>query len=441
MAKPEIAYWANPGREHVVLNSMGVDVSQARQAPDRVQAGEADLVIADCRTLKPAELAGDAINASIQTGRALLFISPDDNALNAIKNLVAVCPRTPNQAMLVRSQVNKAGIRQFSIDVYGYPGESKTESYQVKSKGAEGEKEPVPGNAPAGERKPIESGQGGVCPGLDKFRMAVELSMEPGYVSPTSGSMPAGLKYFTSTLTWNSPFTYASNNGSNGQGNLGQTWIVWGFLSDPGPSGTKTQWLSMEGSYQLSPGGLIHDNDEGRGLGNCYLIVNLQPAKMNSFKQAPVQGGSVSFNVLYQDPLGGTGTYEYSATANTTYNGWGYMSKTSGSNMGTEWYMTSPCDGSRFYDSLSDAFTFWGHVKNLTDFSKGTAAVDDVNTWNSPTLQSGHVLIQMNPAWQGIDLWATGCAPLFCRVDYGQFQQWGYQAPINLTVDFTPIGG
>lgn len=410
--------------------------------PDQKALSHVRLVVADCRSAASGDVAAWTRDG-LAAGKPVLLLCPGVDALASLKGTVGILPANGVAALLISSSQNASGLTDFQVHALQYSAVADgVGRADAPSKAATENKAPPAADTPiACACIDFESlGSAFVSPAAaDLFKVHVEKAMDGWRPRTLADAPPTGLKYFTQVFTSTSPFTYKGDV-SNGSGAATFTWTVWGFLNQT--QQTSSQYLVVEGRISVSAGSL-HSNDEcDRGYGNAYVQGTLA-APMQAFSFVPTSGdgtfsGTVSIPISYKSPTGGYQIWTYSGSVNNTVNSWSCKSISSGANLGAQWWMNSPCNGSNVPDDWDDAFSTWGHVGDLTGASSGSLDVNSIAAWFTPTLLTGYQTVTGNFGWEGVRFWGSSCSPgMYWKINAAW--NWFYNNNPGFSVDFTPI--
>ena len=180
----------------------------------------------------------------------------------------------------------------------------------------------------------------------------------------------------------------------------------------------------------------------GRRVGGPAKIAVVGSALMGMITGATVANiattGSVTIPISYLNPLGGYDIWNYEGSVNNTISSWSGSADSSGATLGGKYWMTSPCNGSDMNDTWQDAFTTWGHVKDLPAASTNTLSANSISAWVSNSILSGNQSVSGLFQWFASWLYGSNHSP-------GMY--WTWHAYINgsfswqpgFTVDFSPI--
>ena len=415
-----------------------------RGTPDADALEGARLVLADCRTAAAGDVA-QWLGSGLDAGKPVLLLCPSADTLAALDGKLGLLPLTASAALLVSASRNPSGQRNYRVHALEYSATpTGSLSAEAPSKAAEGSgpKGAADAAIPCACIDFAALGSAFVDPAAaDLFKVQVEKAMDPRHAAEVYDSPPTGLKYFTHVYNTSRSFTYSQGGTPNpGAGVANFTWTVWGFLNQTQQS--NSQYLVVEGRISVSPGTLYSNTECDRGFGNAYVQGTLT-APMQAYNFVPTSGdgsfsGTVSIPISYKSPTGGYLIWNYSGSVNNSITSWSCKSISSGESLGAEWWMTSPCNGSNVDDDWDDAFTFWGHVNDLTGASSGSLDVNSVSAWVSNTLLTGNQTVNGNFGWQGVRFWGSSCSPgMYWATNAGW--NWFYNVNPGFSVDFTPI--
>ena len=440
MIQDEVFIWKSGLLSHPVTYLFHLGETGA-SGSDLGALGAKRLVIADCRSISSSASA-DAVDAALGQKKPVLLLCPHTDTLEALQGHAPLIPQVPVAALLISPRAEgPTGVDVWSLQYSAVPVADGT----VSAPSAAAEKEQAPQAAEA----PIECacsdamdllGAFTSSEAVNTFKMAVEHAME-GRSSVTADPPPTGVVYFLDTFNSVVPFTY--NHGvSNGAGSATFTWTVWGFLSQTASS--NTQYLSVEGRISVNAGSL-HSNDQcDRGFGNAYVKGTLAPpSAMKAQAFVPVSGngnftGSVTIPISYKNPLGGYSIWNYTSSMNNSVDSWSCKSISSGANLGAQWWMNKPCDGSNVPDKWKDAFSTWGHVGDLTGASSGSLDVNSISAWFTQQMLNGYQVVTGNFGWEGARFWGSSCSPgMYWKINASW--QWWYNVSPGFTVNFSRI--
>jgi hypothetical protein len=388
--------------------------------------GSAVLVVVDAR-LGSADLEpGGVGRQALEAGVPLLIIAPNEGQLSSLSTLIGVTPETAAQAAFIVSSSNESEKgKRFRGTLLGYRPQEVEEGYvggenpQVTEKKAAAQKGKHGGSHPCGcggrEARAVDTE-------VSNYTTLIESSLTRAW-TPQPLALPDGLKYFQTTWTNVSYFTSTGTDDdhtfTNGQGSLSIAYTVWGFLSQSASS--TSQYLIIEGSYNLNPGTLAGNDDETRGWLNVLLQSNVAPTSgnFNPTGHVPTNGvdswnETLTLSISYANPLGGYQIYTYQGTVNQTIGSWSVQNSSSGTSEGSMWFVNTPLNGSNIDNDASDAFTSGGHVETFPSASTGTVTANEINSWSTSTLQTGNVTVSVNMAWTEAVFYATSCGLLVC---------------------------
>jgi len=429
---------------HPVLAKLGLGPSSAIPPSKVSQIDSYTLIIFDCRLANPEELASkhELFLRSVTAGKPTLLLCPSRAHLQAINSQLGACPTEPSAAVLFASSINPAGIRNTEISSLSYNiPVSDTEHESARSRAADqadiNEQSRSSCNCRGGQiGETFVDGQS-----VDRFVGRLARYVESGAViEPEAGPIPTGLKYFRNTFHISAPFTYCQGGACNNtSGSIDLTWTVWGFL-DQRRDGN-SQYLVVESNYTLYPGQLRSNGETDRGFGNAFVYSGITPP-LSPYKHQPVDGnnswsGEVKIDISYKDPFNAYQIYTYENTVNQTINSWSVKGTSSGSKLGSQWYMNSPCDGSNIPGAWQNAFDFWGHVKDLPGSTTGSLGAYEISSWTTNNLLKGYQPIGGDYGWEGVRFWGDPCTPGVCWQIHAGWN-WFYWNP-GFSVDFTPI--
>lgn len=432
---------------------LGLSRADLNASPSQAQMTAAKAVVIDCRHVGPAALSdkSGAFQKALAGSRPVLFLSPSEVHTEALAPFVNGCPVNSCEAMLVGWHQNQAGARDFDIISLEHHVEfldSGIETSLSKEKQEQGDSGESTPEKPATTAAPCSCSC--TCGGAatetgdatrERFVSAVVQYLERGRLieEPTP---PAGLKYFRVIKQTYTHFRYKNGDRSNkSDGTLTVNWVLWGFLNQTETSAS--QYLVVESAYSLHPGDLKSDGREDRGFVNAFLKGSVK-APLNYYAYQPTSGnnswsGTVTLHISYKDPFGGYRLWEFQSSINNTVSDWGVKNISSGAELGSQWYMASPCDGTNLGDKWDDAFTFGGNVKSMPDASRGTLSVNSAGAWLTPQILSGNQLMNSNFAFTGCDFWGTGCIGWMHTCAEIHAAWTGYTWSYSFYVDFTSI--
>jgi hypothetical protein len=443
MIQNEVFIWGSGLLSHPVTYLFHMEESIT--ASDPATLAHKRVIIVDCRVSGLAATA-EAVDAGLAHRKPVVLLCPSEDSLKALEGHVALRPQVAAAAVLIHARPAEHGA---GIDIWALEYSAAHHSHlsaEGPSRAAEAHKSPHGPQAPVGcacsDAEDLLRAFT-TAEAVNAFKMEVERLMDDRPITRlTVDPPPTGVVYFLDTFNSIVPFTYSGGGVSNGPGSATFTWTVWGFLSQTATS--NLQYLIVEGRISVSSGGM-HKNDQcDRGFGNTYVQGTLSPpGSMGPQAFVPVSGngrfqGAVTIPISYKSPLGGYQIWNFSTSVDNSVDSWSCKSISTGSALGAQWWMNTPCDGSNVADKWKDAFSFWGHVNDFTGASTGSVDVNTVSAWVTPSLLNGYQAVTGNFSWQGARFFGSSCSPgMYWAINAGW--QWFYNWNPGFTVNFARI--
>lgn len=446
MLRDRVVYTGSSSVNHPVLDRLfggSLDPLPSGKTPDHTGA---TVVVIDAR-LTSNDLGDGGIAATALTaGVPVLILSPGEGQLDGLAAIVGAVPQTPMQAVFITPNANRKEAGRYEATILAYPPGFATND------AADNEK-PRGKNDPAPAREAASCGCGKsakehAADGIGDFGVMVEGRLSTHRFSPTALAIPDGLKYFQTT--WNPSISYFTSSNcegddcfTNGQGSLTIRTTVWGFLNQT--ASANSQYLILEATYNLYPGTLAQNDDEGRGFLNTRLGSALTPNESGfAFHDHIPNNGINSWNenftidISYRDPLsGGYQIYRFETVVAQSIDSWSVQNATSGTTAGSTWFINSPVNGNNISDTWKGAIVDAGHIAAFPSASTGTLTAKESSAWQTSTIYSGNVSVSSDFAWDEDVFYATGCGLMICYSQHRRGKNWTRSS--TMTVSFASI--
>ena len=442
MLKDRVLFTGSSSVSHPVLDKLFGGPLDPSEEKVRV-AGDHVLVVIDAR-LGASDLAEDgAARTALDKGIPVLVIAPNEGQLESLTPVIGAVPNTPAQAVLIAPNANRKEASRYEVTWLGYAANLVDTEQAKQVNDNKGKDQPKKDGCGCRERSAAESHDSAVT----DFATKVESRTTKAY-NPAPLAFPDGLRYFQTTWNWTTYFTSSGCNDdddcfTNGQGSLGVSYVVWGFLSQT--ASQNSQYLVIEGTYSLYPGSLDGNDDETRGFLNLNCQSNVGPTAggFSLTNHIPTNGtdswnDSFTLDISYKDPIGGGyQIYEYTATVNQSIGSWSVQNASAAPKAGSLWYVNSPMNGSNINDTWKDAFSGAGHVETFPSASTGTLSAKEASAWQTYSIQSGNVTVSVGLTWKETVFFGTSCGLLICYVIQYISENWSSNP--SFSVNFSSI--
>lgn len=433
---PKLVVVAGPSCRHPLLAMIRHHWGETQERPDLPTGtdGGWNAVVVDCATVGAPALAGSpGLGPLYRAGTALVLLDATVEHKQAIAGHVpAVSAHASAASFLVRLAASGAS-HDFAFEIGGCPEASSFGEVEERV-------DPAVPPADAGRPCGASGGRRWSAEVREEHYRAFQRKVLPlltARATLPAEEPPAGLKHFTYTMNWSRPWD------EDGQATvLDTTYVYRGFLNQ---SATETyQIVSCESFARASPGSLKHDNDEDRGWFNSWYEMVAYPDSglpLAGFRSGPSSSGdpirqTITVPISYPNPIGGYKSWDYVVNFDQAIPSWLVDSRSAGAELGALYRMKSPYNGFN-QDDWKDAFTTWGHVKDLPGLCVHTLPADTVAIWRSSTLLSGSRLMRFREKWGHDRLNSSSCFLGQCakiHIHYGWLQWDG-----AYYIDFTPI--
>jgi hypothetical protein len=443
MLRDRVVFSGSSSLAHPVLDRLFGGALAPVESGKTADPNGATVVVIDAR-LSSNDLGDGGIAATALTaGVPLLILSPAEGQLDGLAAIVGAVPHTPMQAVFIAPNANRKEAGRYEATILAYPpGVSVGDAADHET--PRDENDPVSGGSCGCGRSVQEH----AADGVGDFAVIVEGRVSSHRFSPASLAIPDGLKYFQTT--WNPAVLYFTTSGcydddcfTNGQGSFTVRTTVWGFLNQTATE--NSQYLIVEATYNLNPGTLAQNDDEGRGFLNTSLQSGLTPGASGFALHDHIPNNaanswneSFTIDISYRDPLsGGYQIYQFETEIIQSIDSWSVQNATSGTTAGSMWYVNSPVNGTNILDTWEDAIVDAGHVAAFPSASTGTLMAKESTAWQTKTIYNGNVSVTANYRWDEDIIYATACGLLICYETHlrGFYRTW---APV-MTVSFASI--
>jgi len=410
---------------------LGHPVTQLFHLNDTVDRGEPSakslknkfLVIADGRMNSPDQIS-DWCSQVPENIPFLVLCATQEQKLAMCKHVGSI-PNFSSVAVMTQTQRDEDGNRASFVNTLGYSlAASQSESYEGPSDEAlelnQTIEQQASSDCPCTDFADLANAFVTPQAANDFYTLVLEAMKRTKEGITAFASMtimpPSGMKFTMTLQNLTTAFTYNAGGVSNGAGAITHAYTVWAFLSQT--SSSNSQYLIIEANSSLSAGSLYANDSCDRGTGNSKYESSLRPtaSSFTYVDHGPSSGSgsfpySINVPISYSDPLGGYNIWTFSDSITSSASDWNCGSITSGTSLGSKWYMTSPCDGDDVSSTWKDAFNFWGHVSSLTAAGSGTLQVATYSAWQTPSLVSGTTSVGVTDSWTGTRFYGSSCSP------------------------------